>query len=110
MTGMTRWAKFAAIFIVAGLIGIPIGCLILPCHVEMESHDCCPQTSVLAQCPFDILASAKVAAQQHVASSIVALAAVTPVVFEQSEGTVERAHSALADKQETYLQNRVLRL
>jgi hypothetical protein len=103
---MRGFARIAAVLLVLGLAGTPIGCMAMQCHVEDETHDCCPRKAVFAECPLDILASAKAAPQQQFTPVV----AVVVVEFAEGGPVLEGVVAAAEDGQHLYLQHRVLRV
>jgi len=96
-----------AILLVLGLLGSPIGCLTRPCDIADGAHDCCSRTPVLTACPFDILASAKAAPDQHpLATQVLIDAVVPPLQCGQVLGIC--IASLDADQRDLHLRNRVL--
>lgn len=95
------------ILLVLGLLGSPVGCLVRPCDIADGSHDCCPRTPAFTACPFDILAAAKAAPQQHSLATQPVVHAVMPELEYRQVLSLSVA-SVDADQRNLHLRNRVL--
>jgi hypothetical protein len=52
--------KFAvALALATILLASPLVCVALPCDLAKAPHDCCPKSSGVTACPYDVLESAK---------------------------------------------------
>ena len=96
--------------VVLGLLATPIGCVLAACPAMQPGDDCCPKSSGLAICPYDILSTAKAAQgpQKHAVSAAVLIPQqITPIAEESSIFPIV---SMAADGRDLHLQNRVLRI
>jgi hypothetical protein len=98
-----------AVFVVLSFLALPISCL-GSCAAMEPGDDCCPRSTSLAACPYDILSVAKATVEPL--KQMVATAAVVPphpVVFAPT-GIVATANSPALDERDLHLQNRVFRI
>jgi hypothetical protein len=52
--------RFAvALTLAIAFLATPLVCLAVPCDVAKQARDCCPKSSGLLACPYDVLDTAK---------------------------------------------------
>ena len=98
-----------AILLVLGLLGSPLGCLLMPC--QMVADDCCRPAHhpAFTECPLDILSLAKAAPIQHSTPLVVEPDTSAPVA-PAAAIFADRVHPVRSDGRDLQLRNRVLRI
>jgi hypothetical protein len=98
--------KFAVSLAMAVLLlGMPLACVVASCQIAPPAHPCCPRTGANLKCPYDALDSAKVATL--VASMP---AAERMEIAPQISSVLLDSESVAADRSNTYILNRILRI